>query len=144
MLQSALVGITYRWGGWGDAAAGLDCIGLADHARRYYGLPGLRREMIAWVYERWPSAEAAPPDLIDGIAKSVATTVTTPRQFDLVLIRSNLHTCLGTLLPSTDILFMDGCQSRCIERRRFNRMMRINGFVRPTTIVDQAASISSC
>lgn len=94
-----LIDIPFKWGGWGYPIGGLDCVGLADHARRSYGAVGFDRDKLAWIYELYPAVNDAPANLISILSSFYAEVRETPSHLDLVLVKSPRGViCLSTYL----------------------------------------------
>lgn len=94
-----LIDIPFKWGGWHYPIAGLDCVGLADHVRRFFGTEGLDYSKLAWIYELYPAVNDAPANLISILASFYAEPRETPSHLDLVLVKSPRGViCLSTYL----------------------------------------------
>lgn len=111
LVQTVSSGILFKWGGWGDASAGLDCVGLADFVRRSLGVPEFDRDKVAWIYERYPTEQAAPTDLISCVASQLTEERLSPSHLDLILLKSRsgvicLSTYLSDGLPEPRLTFI--------------------------------------
>lgn len=96
MIRQTLEGIPYRWQGK-DSVQGLDCFGLANYTRKYFGLPPLPD--FSHIYRQYKE-HTFPPRTISNLCKAHAKPVTDRElePFDLLILRGQTL-CLGTIIP---------------------------------------------
>lgn len=107
----------FEWGG--RSAFACDCLGLANQVRLHGRVTPIDLVQLDWVYDRYPTLDDSPLDLVESLARSLAEEVGGPEDYDLAII-TNLsgRSCLGTLVNGSVMMFT-GERARLIDLDRF-------------------------